>query len=107
MRLLTITVEMLREDRAELSEAAEVAGAWLFAGHLITSRPAACLAAVQGDAIGLAIAELRTHCLLSAAVVSLLVEEASCRCTERMDLSMVAGRAPRWTRCLRRSRGPT
>jgi hypothetical protein len=60
-RVVTLILQLLREDRAEMS-CEEVAGAWhvfemfgFFPGH-----PDVCLHAVESGAIGLAIAELRT-----------------------------------------------
>lgn len=60
MRVVSLALDLLREDRAELSEA-EIAGAWWLVGSgLLSQQPAACLHAVQAGAVGLAIDELRT-----------------------------------------------
>ena len=63
-RLLTCVLDLLREDREGLSEA-EIAGAWLMIGELISGKGATpggvvALRALHGGALGLAIEELRT-----------------------------------------------
>eukprot|EP01045_Picozoa_sp_COSAG04_P004170 COSAG04_NODE_177_length_21403_cov_37.154807_11_plen_615_part_00 len=60
LRLLTLVLDLLREDRSELSAEAELAGAWKVLTDLSNGQPGVCLAAVQAGAIGLAIEELRT-----------------------------------------------
>ena len=61
MRLVTVVLELLREDRAELTDD-EAAGAWyLFdAFFFLPGHPDVILHAVQAGAVGLALAELRT-----------------------------------------------
>ena len=59
VRVTTLVLDLLREDRAELSEA-EVAGAWWTVALQGFPHEAARLHAVHAGAIGLAIAELRT-----------------------------------------------
>lgn len=59
LRVMELTLAVLREDRSELSEA-EVCGAWyLLAFGLIQGRAAVGLYAVQSGAVALAVAELR------------------------------------------------
>jgi hypothetical protein len=58
--LAKLTIDLLRDDREELSEA-EVAGAWCFIANLCQSCPeVVSLAVVQAGMIEMAIAELRT-----------------------------------------------
>ena len=59
MRMVTLTLDMLREDRGKITEA-EVTGAWQSFSVLIQAHSAVDLDAVQGGAVGMAIVELRT-----------------------------------------------
>ena len=58
-RIVILAVDLLHEDRAELSEA-DLAGAWKLFNDVINGRPGVCLAAVQAGAVALMIEELRT-----------------------------------------------
>ena len=58
-RIMLLVVDLLREDRAELSEA-DVAGIYKLLNDVILGKPGLCLAAVQAGAVALMIEELRT-----------------------------------------------
>lgn len=59
MRAVALTLDLLREDRTELSEA-EAAGVWMLIYDQTTGNPEVGLRAIQAGALGLAVEELRT-----------------------------------------------